>query len=217
MSITDAQVVQLSAQSVAEMDAKNKIAGSTYSNRLGKLLSGVTVDGLKLNFKVYDTPEINAFACADGSIRVYSGLMDVMDDNELMAIIGHEIGHVVHQDSKNAMKKAYMTSAARDVIGAAGSVGALSSAVLGDISEAFLQAKFSQKQEFAADDYGFDFAVKNGRDPYSMSKALDKLVNLSTGQKASAVAQMFSSHPDSATRAARMKEKALQYKSKAGK
>lgn len=96
MSITDAQVVQLSAQSVAEMDAKNKIAGSTYSNRLGKLLSGVTVDGLKLNFKVYDTPEINAFACADGFIRVYSGLMDVMDDNELMAIIGH----VVHQDQR---------------------------------------------------------------------------------------------------------------------
>ena len=96
MSITDAQVVQLSAQSVAEMDAKNKIAGSTYSNRLGKLLSGVTVDGLKLNFKVFDTLEINAFACADGSIRVYSGLMDVMDDNELMAIIGH----VVHQDQR---------------------------------------------------------------------------------------------------------------------
>lgn len=115
------------------------------------------------------------------------------------------------------MKKAYLTSAARDVIGAAGSVGALSSAVLGDISEAFLQAKFSQKQEFSADDYGFDFAVKNGRDPYSMSKALDKLVNLSTGQKASAVAQMFSSHPDSATRTASMKEKVQQYKSKAGK
>ena len=211
-SITDAQIVQLSAQSVAQMDAQNKVETGAYAQRLSRLLSHVKVDGIKqLNFKVYNTPEINAFACADGSIRVYTGLMDVMDDGELLAILGHEIGHVVHQDSKNAMKKAYMASAARDVVASAGSLGAISSAVMGDISEAFLQAKFSQKQEFAADEYGFNFAVANGQSPYSMATALEKLVNLSNGRQASAVAQMFSSHPDSAKRAAIMRQKAVEY------
>ena len=211
-SITDAQIVQLSAQSVAQMDSQSKIENGPYQARLKKLLSNVKVDGLNLNFKVYQTQEVNAFACADGSIRVYTGLMDVMDDGELMAIIGHEIGHVVHQDSKNAMKKAYMASAARDAIAAAGSVGAVSSAVLGDISEAFVSAKFSQKQEYAADDYGFNFAIENGQSPYAMATALEKLVNLSNGRQASAVAQMFSSHPDSAKRAAIVREKAKNYK-----
>jgi len=42
--------------------------------------------------------DVNAFACGDGSIRVFSALMDLMDDDELMAISGHEIGHVVHAD-----------------------------------------------------------------------------------------------------------------------
>ena len=209
-SITDAQIVQLSAQSVAQMDQKNRIDTGAYQARLKKLLSNVKVDGLNLNFKVYQTEEINAFACADGSIRVYTGLMDVMDDGELMAIIGHEIGHVVHQDSKNAMKKAYMASAARDIVASAGTLGAISSAVMGDISEAFLQAQFSQKQEFAADEYGFAFSTAHGKSPYSMATALEKIVKLQ-GQKASEVAQMFSSHPDSAKRASKMRQKADDY------
>ena len=210
-SITDSQIIQLSAQSVAQLDNQNRIDTGAYQARLSKLLSGVRVEGINsLNFKVYQTKEVNAFALADGSIRVYTGLMDVMDDGELMAIIGHEIGHVVHQDSKNAMKKAYMASAARDIVASAGTLGAISSAVMGDISEAFLQAQFSQKQEFAADEYGFAFSTAHGKSPYSMATALEKIVKLQ-GQKASEVAQMFSSHPDSEKRASIMRKKANEY------
>lgn len=164
---------------------------------------------MKINYKVYQTNEVNAFACGDGSIRVYSGLMDIMNDSELMAIIGHECGHVVHQDSKTAMKNAYLANAARNAIGAAGgTVGALSNSVLGDIGESFLSAKFSQKQEFAADDYGFKFSTEHGYSPYSMSSALEKLVKLAGSSQSSIVQKMFSSHPDSAERAKRMREKA---------
>lgn len=212
MSITDEQVIELSKQSIAELDKQNTIDNGTYYTRLKKLMSGIeTVDGLALNFKVYKTDEINAFACGDGSIRVYTGLMDVMTDDELMAIIGHEIGHVIHQDTKNALVRAYMASAASDVIGAAGTVGAIAQGVAGSIAEAFVGAQFSQKQEYAADDYGFAFAINAGRSPYSMCSALQKLVSLSQGSKASAVAQMFSSHPDSAKRAERIKAKADSY------
>lgn len=218
MSISDEQIIQLSKESVAELDKQNTIDNGTYAARLNKLMSGIeTVDGLKLNFKVYKTAEINAFACGDGSIRVYTGLMDVMTDDELMAIIGHEIGHVVHQDTKNALIKAYMTSAAADLIGAAGTVGAVAQGVAGNIAEAFVGAQFSQKQEYAADDYGFKFAINAGRSPYSMCNALEKLVSLSQGSQASAVAQMFSSHPDSAKRAARIKSKADAYSTSARK
>ena len=34
--------------------------------------------------------------------------MKIMDDDEVFAVIGHEIGHVVHSDSKDAMKNAYL-------------------------------------------------------------------------------------------------------------
>ena len=140
MSITDAQIVSLCAQSIAQEDG-------SYAARLKRVLSGVTVKGLVLDPKVYIKNDINAFASGDGSIRVYSGLMDVMDDNELFAIIGHEIGHVVNQDTKRAMKSAYLAAAARGVVNAAGAVGVLSQSVLGDIGQAYFNSQYSQKQE----------------------------------------------------------------------
>lgn len=209
-SITDAQVVALCKETVTQLDAKNTLAPDSYQKRLASLLSGINdIEGLPINYKVYKTNEVNAFACGDGSIRVYSGLMDIMDDDELMAIIGHECGHVANHDSKKAMKSAYLASAARGVVSAAGgTVGTLSKSFLGDLGEAFVNSQYSQKQEYSADDYGYKFSTEHGHDVYSMARALEKLVELSGSSKSSLVQKMFASHPDSAKRAQRMREKA---------
>lgn len=213
-TISDAQIIALSQQTVQQLDAQNVIDNGTYAKRLSNLLAGVKdINGVAVNYKVYKLDEVNAFACGDGSIRVYSGLMDVMNDDELMAIIGHECGHVYHQDTKRAMKNAYLAAAARGVIASAGgtTIATLSKGVLGDLGESYISSQYSQKQEFAADEYGFQFAIDHGHTPYSMATALEKLVKLSSGAQASRVQQMFASHPDSETRAARMREKADKY------
>jgi putative metalloprotease len=215
MSISDEQIAELCSQSVAQLDQQNTIDNGAYIARLRKLMSSVgQLNGLKLNYKVYRTDQVNAFASGDGSVRVYTGLMDLMDDGELMAVIGHEIGHVVHQDTKNAMKKAYMASAASDLIGAAGSVGAVAQGLGGSIAEALVNAQFSQKQELSADEFGFEFSVAMGYDPYCMAKSLEKLKTLSEGSQASKVAQMFSSHPDNAKRIERARALADSYTKK---
>jgi len=215
MSISDEQIVELCRQSVAQLDQQNTIDNGAYITRLRKLMSSVgQLNGLKLNYKVYRTNEVNAFASGDGSVRVYSGLMDLMDDGELMAVIGHEIGHVVHQDTKNALKKAYMASAASDLVGAAGAVGAVTQGLAGSIAEALVNAQFSQKQELAADEFGFEFSVAMGYSPYSMANSLEKLKTLSEGREASKVAQMFSSHPDNVKRAERARAMADNYTKK---
>lgn len=212
VTLSDKDIAEMGRESVEWMDKNNKVSApeSEYSLRLGRITGKFgEVDGLKLNFKVYEVTDVNAFACGDGSIRVFSALMDMMTDDELAAVIGHEIGHVVHTDVKDAMKNAYLTSAALNAAGATdGVVSKLSDSEVGKLVEAFTGAKFSQKQEYEADDYAFDFCVKNGFDPYAMSNALKKLVELSNGEKASTVQKMFSSHPDSAKRAERLKEKA---------
>lgn len=209
-TLSDEDIASMSHESVVWMDRHNKVDAGEYDARLRRLTDGITeVDGLPLNFKVYDVIDVNAFACGDGSIRVFSSLMDIMDDDELMAIIGHEIGHVVNHDVRDAMKSAYLASAALNAAGAAGGkIAQLTDSQLGELAAALLDAQFSQKQEYAADEYGLEFCVKHGFSPYGMANALDKLVELSKGAKASAVQKMFSSHPDSEKRAARMKEKA---------
>ena len=208
-ALTDAQISELCRQSVAYADAKTPLAPAKYQQRLAKLMYGVKeVDGKPLNFKVYQSDEVNACAYGDGSVRVNSALMDLMDDDELIAVIGHELGHVANKDSMRAMKRAYLSSAAREAVYAAGGVGQLAGTVLGDLSEAYVNAQFSQKQESNADEYGFQFAIDNGHDPYSMCRSLEKLNKLSSGGQSSALAKMFSSHPDSAKRALKMRQKA---------
>ena len=125
ITLSDEDVAALCRESVKWMDEQNPVSdpGSAYSKRLDSLMKKVgEIEGLKLNYKVYEVVDINAFACGDGSIRVFSALMDLMDDDELMAVIGHEIGHVVHTDSKDAMKNAYLAAAAKSAAGAAGGV-----------------------------------------------------------------------------------------------
>lgn len=216
VTLSDADVAELCREAVEWMDAHNPIADEStdYGARLARLTKNLSsVNGLPLNFKVYHVIDINAFACGDGSVRVFSSLMDLMDDDELMAVIGHEVGHIAGNDVKDAIKSAYLTSAAINAAGAASkTVGSLSDTELGEIVKSFSEAQFSQKQEYAADEYGFKTCVENGFSPYGMANALTKLVELSKGEKASTVQKMFSSHPDSEKRAARMKEKADKHK-----
>ena len=213
ITLSDEDIASMSHESVVWMDEHNPVDTLEYDARLKRLTAGIDqVNGLPLNFKVYYVSDVNAFACGDGSIRVFSALMDMMDDDELMAIIGHEIGHVVNHDVKDAMKNAYVASAALNAAGAAGGkIAQLSESQLGELTSAFVDAQFSQKQEYEADEYGFRFCVEHGFSPYGMANGLNKLVELSQGAKASVVQKMFSSHPDSEKRAARMKAKADEY------
>ena len=139
--------------------------------------------------------------------------MKIMGDNEVLAVIGHEIGHVLHTDSKDAMKQAYLTAAAKNAVGAANNtVAKLTDSQLGSLAETLASAQYSQKQENAADDYGFEFSIANGIDPYSMYNSLNKLLELSVeAPKSSKFRQLFSSHPETQKRVKRMKEKADEY------
>jgi putative metalloprotease len=216
VSITDAQVIDMCRQAMVQTDSENTIApdDSPYAQRLARLTSRLgDYGGLNLNFKAYIKDEVNAFASGDGSVRVYSGLMDVMDDDQLMAIVGHEIGHVKNHDVKDAVKKAYETAAMREAAGAVGgTVGTLSDSMLGDIAETWVNAQYSQKQENEADNYGFQFTVDNDRDPYAMARSMQKLQELSgEGAATPGLMQAFASHPDTASREARMRRLADDY------
>ena len=129
--------------------------------RLRKLTDGITdADGIPLNFKVYNVVDVNAFACPDGSVRVFAALMDLMNDDELLGVIGHEIGHVLKHHSKNAFRTQLLTDALKDgVASTGGKAAALTESQLGGLTQSLINAKYSQKQENEADDCGYDFLV----------------------------------------------------------
>ena len=209
-TITDEQMAAYVKESVAAMDKANNVMAndSYYVRRLNRLVAGITeADGIPLNFKVYDVTDVNAFACPDGSVRVFSALMDMMTDDELMGIIGHEIGHVMKRHSKNQFKQQLLSGALKDAIASTGGkAAALTETQLSALGDALISAKYSQKQEKEADDCGYDFLVQHGRNPWGMVMSFEKFLNLESGsgQTASYVAKMFSSHPDTKKRIERM-------------
>lgn len=208
LTLTDQQMAAYVKESVDWMDKNNPVLpdDDPYTQRLNRLVEGITdADGIPLNFKVYNVVDINAFACPDGSVRVFAALMDIMDDDELIGIIGHEIGHVVKRHSKNAFKNQLLTGALKDAIASSSDkVARLTDSQLGTLTESLIGAKYSQKQENEADDCGYDFLVKNGRNPWGMVEAFEKLQNLEGNQKATFVTKMFSSHPETKARIERL-------------
>ncbi len=212
VTISNEQVAQYSKQAVQQIDAKNPVAGANdpYTQRLSRIVGPFrTIDGIPINYKVYTVKDVNAFATADGSVRVFKGLMDLMSDDEVLAVIGHEIGHVINQDSRDTMKSALRRSAVRNALGAgSGTIGRLSRSQLGDVADGFFGAKFSRDQESQADDYSYDFLKRNGKNVVALATSFEKLAKLSGGSQGGKVAELMSSHPDSKARSERIYERA---------
>ena len=213
LTISDAQVKQLCSQYMVETDGQNTIlpASNEYTQRLDRIMAKFhNISDLNLNYKVYQSSTVNAFASGDGSVRVYTGLMDVMNDDELFAVIGHELGHLKNKDVRDAYRTAYLIVAARYGIGAFNqTAGAIATGFFGDLGQQLASNAYSRKQEYEADEAAFQYCVTNGVDPFAMYHALNVLIQLNGNSGThSAVAQMFSTHPDSGKRATRIKEMA---------
>ncbi|MDE5889400.1 MAG: M48 family metallopeptidase [Bacteroidales bacterium] len=214
-TVTDAQVEAYVKEYIEWMDANNPVCddASPYAIRLKKLVEGLDeADGIPLNFKVYYVTDVNAFACADGSVRIFSSLMDIMSDEELLGVIGHEMGHVAHRDSKRAFRTALLASALKDGVASAGGKAAkLTDSQLGELGEALVNARYSQKQEKEADDFGYEFLQNAGKNPWAMALSFRKLKQMQEEagvEKSSKLNQLFSTHPDLDTRIKRMEERA---------
>ncbi len=213
LTFSDEQAAQLSKDAVVKMDAEHVIAVPTdpYAIRLNRIFGKYkNAFGLSLNYKVYVLKEVNAFATADGSVRVFSGLMDVMDDNELLVVIGHEIGHVVNHDSRDAIKAAYQKEALIDgVASQSGKLAAITDSELGKIGSAMIDSKHSRKQESEADTFAYDFMKSNGYNVNAVESAFSILAKMSEGTQSDFLTQMMSSHPDPQQRAENAKARAV--------
>lgn len=205
-TLTDEDMRALGVQAAKAYDAKYKVAPAKYTQRLNRLVAKHgKEDGLTLNYKVYSSSEVNAFVLPDGSIRVYSALMDMMNDDELRWIIGHEIGHAKHGHAAARYKAAYLASAARKGAAASnGALGQLAAGEAGTLVEAVLKSQYSQANEHEADAYGLEFMRRHGYNAQAAVSALTKIAAL--GDSSS----ILSTHPSSGARASRMREQLAQ-------
>ncbi|NQT26468.1 M48 family metalloprotease [candidate division KSB1 bacterium] len=151
------------------------------------------------SFRAVNATYVNAYAFPGGSIATTRGiLLELENEAELAALLGHEIGHVNARHTAGRMSKAMLLNAAVGagaiLISSKNETAGLITAGLGSLGSGLLLAKYSRDDERQADALGMDYMTKAGYSPDGMIGLMDVLKSLSS-HKPNAIEAMFSSHP----------------------
>jgi predicted Zn-dependent protease len=112
--LSQGEEVQLGSQSFQDIRSKEKVSADPAANarvqRIGQRIAAAVGDALpnaKWEFVVFESKELNAFALPGGKVGVYTGLLQLAEnDAELATVIGHEIGHVIARHGAERMSEA---------------------------------------------------------------------------------------------------------------
>ena len=142
-----------------------------------------TIDALDWHFSVTHQAFVNAFAYPGGRIFVTRGLLDMTTDEELAAVIGHEIGHVLHRHSQKRLVQQQLGRLLFDALffgdgdGRSEAFGSELGGLLHGYASSFSTMSFSRSNEYEADHVGL-FAcagMTSGCLPSALSSFFRKL------------------------------------------
>lgn len=151
---------------------------------------------LDYNFKILDTPVINAFAVPGGFVYMTRGILAYLNNEaELAGVIGHEIGHITARHSAKQYSKAQLAQLGLG-LGAALSETFRNYAGIADFGVGMLFLKYSRDNERQADALGVEYSTKAGYDSNHMANFFDTLERLHPGSDQSGLPAWFSTHPN---------------------
>jgi beta-barrel assembly-enhancing protease len=153
-------------------------------------------DTYKIEVSVLESKDINAFALPGGKIFIYSSIIEKMQSyEELVALLGHEVTHVVNRHSL----KSICRSAATNIV-IANLFGDVNSVSYGIVSQAeqFKQLDYSRDLEIEADNNGLQIMVENKVNPKGMLDLLKLLKE--EGAEMPQFMKYLSTHPDTDSR-----------------
>lgn len=150
---------------------------------------------------VFDDPQVNAFALPGGKIGVYSGLLKVANtQDQLAAVIAHEIGHVQAAHSNERLSTSALTQVGMQVAtvisGSPSPQRDRAMAALGLGVQVGVLLPFSRTQEQEADLIGLDLMARAGFDPRESVTLWQNMAR----QSKSAPPELLSTHPSSNSR-----------------
>lgn len=145
---------------------------------------------------VFDSDDINAFCAPGGKIGVYTGIIQKLrlSDDELAAVMGHEIAHALREHSREQASQKTISSLITSTIAAAAGVpGELMDAG----SQMLVHLPNSRAMELESDVIGLELMARAGYDPRNASSIWKKMQQVSGASKGPA---FLSTHPAGADR-----------------
>lgn len=197
------------ARSKGELDTTSTTARRVYAvfNRMKPYANQANKTGVPFNWEmnVFKDDELNAFAMPGGKMVVYTGIVDrlKLTDDELAAIVGHEMTHALLEHSKKDAGQKVLTGLAMNVGGAllmskagvSADTAGLATEVVGNFG---IDKPFSRSQETQADAGGVRLMAQAGYNPQSAVSVWQKM-SQSEGDS-SKIATLASTHPNHAQR-----------------
>jgi predicted Zn-dependent protease len=172
-----------------------------YVRRIGNRLAAEPAakqSGFKFEFTVLNVDQVNAFALPGGPMFIYTGLLNAVDNEAMLAgVMGHEMAHVILRHGTHEASKANLIQLpavlAGAIIGNDTTMGRLANMGLGLGANSFI-LKFSRDAESEADALGSHLMANAGYDPVQMARFFEKL---SAGSQPP---QILSDHPNPGNR-----------------
>lgn len=205
-----AQLDEMGDQAFSSMKQELKISDKRVQNNYVQCVADSLIpyipkgvyDG-QWEVVVFDDEQVNAFALPGGKIGVYTGLLNVAkNQNQLAAVIGHEIGHVIAQHGNERMSQGALInlgSQAVNQILVANEVGqsAPIMAAIGLGLQMGVQLPFSRSHESEADLIGLQLMAVSGFDP---RQSVNLWQNMEAASGGNQPAEILSTHPSPQSR-----------------
>lgn len=168
---------------------------STYVGCVARNVTAVMPGGINWEVRVFEDKNINAFALPGGKIGVFTGLLKAAQtQDQLAAVIGHEVAHVLAGHSAERYSEAKLASVGNTAVYAFTGVNP---ELLGLATNVFFLLPHSRTHEAEADILGMDYMAKAGFDPNAAIVLWQNMSKASGGDKPP---EMLSTHPSDQTR-----------------
>ena len=193
---------------------------ATIQARFEEIISRIDQEGFIYQLRFRDMPDTaNAFALPSGTVVVTDRLVEILENQEqLDAILLHEIGHVVNRHSmRQVIQSSALTVALVMFTGDTSAVDQWA----GALPVFLLQSQYSQGFETESDVYAFEQMTKIGIDPVRFAEALTLITDEAyknsqeskeTADKLETALKYLSSHPLTVDRNAMSKEYSERYR-----
>jgi predicted Zn-dependent protease len=206
--VSTPEEVEIGKQVASDVESKEKILKNTtvqnYVSGVGQKIARVCDrTDIEYSFKVIDKDEINAFACPGGYIYVYTGLLEILDNEaQLAGVLSHEVSHLVARHSVKKLQNIYGYSILAQIALGDKAQGAAGEII--NVAAMLVLQGYSRDNEFEADKYGILYAKNAGYNPQGMIQVFEKFKKME-GNPPPAVLGLLSSHPPAGERIERGK------------
>lgn len=202
--MNDNQVDQMGLQSFSDMKTKNPISKNTSYNQFAQCVAqAITHEtGGQWEVVVFEDATLNAFALPGNKIGVHTGLINLVDNqDQLAAVIGHEVGHVLARHSNERLSQETAVSGGLSIIQAVTqpqtAMGQTALGLLGVGAQYGVILPFSRTHESEADTIGLDLMAKAGFDP---KQSINLWLKMDKASQGGEPIEFMSTHPSHGSR-----------------